>query len=601
MLFNATASLPGQASFISSTKLVSTIPTAIPVDVSSVDVQVCNTAIYSYCSESRKLILTSIQSTPGTVLANPASALPSQLVTVSATFGEPNPSIAGAPGGVVDFHDGSTELGEAPLILDKTGVFLLAHGASFQASHFVGSPIVADFNQDGIPDLLLVESSSSTLHLLLGIPPSGSFAADRPLALQVNGSPLVVSSAAVADFNHDGFPDIAILGQTSSSAVQPNSLYVFLNDGSGSFLAPTLALSPAYGSSILAGDFDQDGKQDILLIGALSSSTGFEALLGNGTGGFTQGSVSSGLKTAPSTSFGGYKILAADFNSDGYPDIAVLNGSSADGTQTSQSVTVFQNDGHGSFTQATTIPTDGTSTSTFLAAPPAYGQAPAILTVSPLTATLSVFLNQSTTGIGFSTSPIVTSVSALKQAVAGDFNGDNLLDVVVDDGTAVHMLNGDGKGAFGSDYPSLSKASIAGTTLLAASDENADTFADLLALTASSLPPREVSLTFSATTSPPEPPPPLFPPQPSLLAFTSFWRARRAPSISSAEASQATSLSPNSRLVSRGPFPVPSWRDPGSPRPNSTPPLPARMATPCPAHSRTTPHSEQSSPQARRP
>jgi len=484
--FTSTTSVSGQVSFISPTTLVSTIPTTLPLNASSVNVQVCNTAVYSYCSGTRKLGLTSIPTTPGVVVANPPSALPSQLVTVSATFGSATPTIAGAPGGSVDFHYASTELGGAPLILDKTGVFVAAPITSFQATHSVDSPIVADFNQDGIPDVLLVESLSSTLHLLLGTTPSGSFAADRPLAIQVNGSQLVVQSAAVADFNHDGFPDIAILGQTANSTGQPNSLYVLLNDGSGNFLPPTLVLAPAYGSSILAGDFDHDGKQDILLTGALSNTTGFEVLLGDGIGGFTAGPVSSGLNTAPSASFGGYKILAADFNSDDYPDIAILNGASGDGTQIAKSISIFQNDGHGSFTQKATIATDGTATSTFLAAPLAYGQPPAILLVSPSTAAISVVPNQSTTKISFSSSPIVTSVPGLQQSVSGDFNGDNLLDLVVDDGATIHLLNGDGKGGFTADYPGSSTPSIPGTTLLAASDENVDTFADLLALTASS-------------------------------------------------------------------------------------------------------------------
>ena len=483
--FTSTSSISGQVSFISSTTLVSTIPTTLPLDVSSVSVQVCNTAVYSYCSGTKKLGLTSIPTTPGVVLANPASALPSQPVTVSATFGPATPTIAGAPGGSVDFHYASTELGGAPLILDKTGVFLAAPSTTFQATHSIGSPIVADFNQDGIPDVLLVESSSATLHLLLGTTPSGSFAADRPLALQVDGTPLVAQSAAVADFNHDGFPDIALLGQRSDSAGQPNSLYVFLNDGSGSFLPPTLALSSAYGSRIVTGDFDHDGKQDILIVGALSNTTGFQILLGDGLGRFTSGPVSSGLNTGPSISFGGYKILAADFNNDDYPDIAILNGASADGTQISKSLEVFQNDGHGSFSRKASIATDGTSTSTFLAAPLAYGQPPAILLVSPSNAAISVVPNQSTTGIAFASSLIVTSVPNLKQAVSGDFNGDNLLDLVVDDGTTTHLLNGDGKGGFTAGYPSISTPSISGTTLLAASDENVDTFADLLALTAS--------------------------------------------------------------------------------------------------------------------
>jgi hypothetical protein len=485
VLFNSSNSIAGNVSFVSSTTLVSTIPTSLPLNVNSVSVQVCNTATYSYCSASEKLGLTTVPASPGVVNFSSGTALPSQPITVSATFGPTTPTVAGAPGGVVAFHYASTQLGGAPLILDKTGVFANAPAMTFQAVHPLAAPILADFNQDGIPDLLLPEAGSSNLHLLLGTTPSGSFAADHTIPVLINGSALTVLSVAVADFNSDGFPDVALLGQVAGSGSSINSVYLLLNDGSGNFLAPVLAFNSAYGSAILAGDFNHDGKQDILIAGALATSTGLQLLAGDGTGHFTSGPVSSGLNTAPSASFGGYKILAADFNNDGAPDIAVLNGGSADGTQLAKSIAIFQNNGQGSFTQQTSVATDATSSADFLAAPLVAGQSPAIFVISPSTSTISIAANQSSTAIAFSNSLLSTSIPGLRQAVAGEFNGDGLLDLLVDDGSSMHLIDGDGKGAFSTNYSGLTVPSTSGTTLLAASDENVDTFADLLTLTAS--------------------------------------------------------------------------------------------------------------------
>lgn len=471
----------GAGRFISPTSLVSTIPTSIDPYVPYVKVQVCNTtALYSYCSNVRNLTLYALPMDDGTVTATPSVALPTQNVTVSATFGSAAPSVVGAPGGLVTFHYASTVLGSAPLTLDTTAIFVAAPATPLQASTMPTDSILADFNQDGVPDLLLLKPGSNTLHLVLGSSPSGSFTLDKPLSPLATG--LSILDAAVADLNGDGFPDIALLAHTAGTA--SNAIYTMLNDGSGNFAAPVAAFASVFGSHILAADFNHDGIADLAIAGQIDATgtTGLQVLLGNGSGHFTAGPATSGLSTAPSASFGGFQIATADFNGDGFPDIAILNGANASG-QVATSIQVFQNDGEGNFAAPVTVATDGTPSATFSAAPLAPGQLPALIIAG--STGLSVASNQSAASIAFSKTLPFTAIPGLKTSVIGDFNGDGLLDIAVDDGNTVHVLTGDGKGGFTATYTTLSIPSVAGTTLLAASDVNRDTYADLLSLSSS--------------------------------------------------------------------------------------------------------------------
>src|SRR5579863_59992 len=92
-------------------------------------------------------------------------------------------------------------------------------------------------------------------------------------------------SAVEADFNGDGKPDIAApvrLGTTSFA------VSVVLNGGNGTFQTPQLTANPngVDGDQLLVGDFNGDGKQDLIVVHATSPAT-FEVWLGNGMGGFT--------------------------------------------------------------------------------------------------------------------------------------------------------------------------------------------------------------------------------------------------------------------------------------------------------------------------
>jgi hypothetical protein len=114
---------------------------------------------------------------------------------------------------------------------------------------------------------------------------------------------------AVADFNGDGKPDIAVSNENS------NTIIVFLNDGTGKFGTPvtTSVQNASWIGPIAVGDFNEDGKPDLVL--AINGSDAI-VLLGKGDGTFTQQS--------PLTNAGAFlQARVADFNGDGHQDVAL--------------------------------------------------------------------------------------------------------------------------------------------------------------------------------------------------------------------------------------------------------------------------------------
>ena len=122
--------------------------------------------------------------------------------------------------------------------------------------------------------------------------------------------------AAVGDLNGDGKPDLVV---TNS---QVNTIGVLLGNGDGTFQAQVPYPVGNYPFSVAIADFNGDGIPDLAVANLLDSVV--DVLLGNGDGTFQAALIYSlGSSSACPYYCEAYAILAADFNGDTQPDIAV--------------------------------------------------------------------------------------------------------------------------------------------------------------------------------------------------------------------------------------------------------------------------------------
>src|SRR5262245_26650517 len=120
-----------------------------------------------------------------------------------------------------------------------------------------------------------------------------------------------IRSVAAADFNGDGRPDLAVANADTSSVT------VLLKVGRGT---PAILNTYAVGLfplSIVTGDFTGDGKPDI--ISANDSSATISLLRNNGSGGFEAAGTFN-------SNGGGVDMAVGDFNNNGTLDVAVALG-----------------------------------------------------------------------------------------------------------------------------------------------------------------------------------------------------------------------------------------------------------------------------------
>jgi hypothetical protein len=143
------------------------------------------------------------------------------------------------------------------------------------------------------------------------------------------------SSVAWGDYDNDGRLDILLTGGTYTPPVAK----IYHNNGNGTFTDIGAGLRGVDFSSVAWGDYDNDGRLDILLTGEGGYSTFIAKVYhNNGDGTFTD--INAGLPGVVDSS-----VAWGDYDNDGRLDI-LLTGSAASG----YIAKVYHNNGDGTFT-----------------------------------------------------------------------------------------------------------------------------------------------------------------------------------------------------------------------------------------------------------
>jgi hypothetical protein len=219
-----------------------------------------------------------------------------------------------------------------------------------------------DFNRDGLLDYALVGGPNWQSIPVAFSDGNGKFTITNSFVGSFGnmfGAASHPNAKAVAgDFNRDGYTDIALVGGTGWMSIP-----VAFNTGNGNFsikneIAPLFPqLATIAGARPIAGDFNKDGMTDIALVGGAGANTipvafsfgnGFFQVTNQTASSVFCGIVCNGANFPFLASLPGTKVVAGDFNKDGYTDLALAGapggfpGSSSIVTALSASGGTFQ-------------------------------------------------------------------------------------------------------------------------------------------------------------------------------------------------------------------------------------------------------------------
>jgi hypothetical protein len=293
-----------------------------------------------------------------------------------------------------------------------------------------GALVAADFNGDGVTDLAAAHFfgvGKPTVSILLNNG-DGSFRTSIKLTTGASASDMVAG-----DFNGDGKIDLAV---STTDGGGNRVIAVFLGNGNGTFKMPIDSLSTNTLGDLAVGDFNGDGKLD--LVGTDAPDNLVDVLLGNGNGTF-QAAANVATGKHPNA------VAVADFNGDGNADLAITNNGDS-------TVGVLFGNGNGTFGTQTAYAVGLATTDVTAAVLNGDGKPDLVVTYNSGFKNVDVLLNHGNGTFakavayvagGLSTNPVNVAVA--------DLNGDGIPDIVTvnEGGNDVSVLAGNGDGTFG--------------------------------------------------------------------------------------------------------------------------------------------------------
>jgi len=350
-------------------------------------------------------------------------------VLSAAVFALGVPAYSAGP--YADIITANSDIGTASVLINNEDNTFTKASPDLNAGSSPNYVAVDDFNEDGVPDLVIANGMSYGERVLSFLQGKGNGEFEPRTTFYLGYEP--ANGIALGDFNHDGHSDVFVPNWYPGGSVQ-----ILLGDGNGNFsLSATWAVE-GRANNVSVGDYNLDGNLDGVVCNWDNSK--ITIIYGDGSGGFVSDKkLTTGTRPQ--------NVGTADFDHDGDEDLVLA-------CALNPTVTVFWNNGNNTFTkQELNLNTDlGGAGIVRIGDFNNDGYADLVtLTRQSGQWSLSVFLWDTNTGM-FSAPSLNSSIEYLAYMPnaldSADFNGDGLLDVVLGDWgdlkISIYLGNGDG-------------------------------------------------------------------------------------------------------------------------------------------------------------